>query len=78
MRELLKRVFLRVNWRLSIALVGWLLAEFDLATTSEVDRRTLSATCFLVIIASIASWQNRIGKRVPRTPRVVEEMKDEA
>ena len=76
MVELLKRLFLRVNWRLSIATAGWLLAEFDLATTSPADRRALSAACFVVIVGSIASWQNRIGKRVPRTPREEQESKE--
>ena len=69
MTEWAKRLMLRTNWRLLIATAGWLLAEFDLATTSPEERRALSAACFLVIVASIASWQNRIGKRVPRTPR---------
>lgn len=69
MNRWLRRLYFRVNWRLSIATVGWLLAEFDLATTSPEERRALSAACFLVIVGSIASWQNRIGKRVPREPR---------
>ena len=69
MKEWLKRFFLRVNWRLCVATLGWLLAEFDLGTMSEVDRRALSAACFCVIVASIASWQARIGRRVLRPER---------
>lgn len=69
MSELAKRVFLRVNWRLSVATVGWLSSEFGLVPMNLADRHALSAACFLVIVGSIASWQNRIGRHVPRTPR---------
>ena len=74
--ELLKAFFLRLNWRLCVALVGWLLAEFDLGSMSTTDRRALSATCFSVIVLSIMRWQSQIGRRVKRPPRVEDSLDD--
>jgi len=67
--ELVKRLLLRTNWRLTVATLGWLLSEYDLGLASPVQRKALSGASFATIVASIASWQNRIGKRVPREPR---------
>ena len=69
MTEWVKRFFLRVNWRLSVATAGYMFALYGPETMSQEARDALSATCITVIVASIASWQSKIGRRVLRPER---------
>lgn len=71
--KVFRKILFRANWRLAIATLGFLASEYDLAFLPNEQRIALRATSFATIIATIASWQTRIGKKVARPPRPEDE-----
>ncbi len=69
MRHFFRWFLFRVKWRLAISTFGFLMAEYDLDMMPAEQRLALRAVCFTTIIASIASWQDEVGKHIPRPPR---------
>lgn len=69
MGSLFKRLFLRLNWRLAIAALGYLASEWDLQGYTEPQRQMLRDACLMVALGSLGVWAQQAGQRIPRKPR---------